>query len=214
MSEIGEQLALEGMEQVLLTPRQYAYARIRGRLPKSKEWPDWRCALIAKGMSIEEAAAVETRPDAASVAASKWNRLPGVKREIAHEREIALAPVKMSAEAWWAKVKRLEAMAAGELPMVRTVVEMIPGQDGEGKEKLLTRQVTFETYYETQLPVLSKAIEMQGKALSVFVDKTEVSGPNGGPILTEDAETNERRIKELLAKATPAKPGSGGAGGG
>ena len=99
--------------------------------------------------------------------------------------------------------------------MVRTVVEMIPGdEDAEGAKEPLTRRVTIENYYETQLPILGKAIEMQGKALSVFVDKTEVSGPGGGPILTETEEQNRARIEELLAKANPVKPGSGGSGGG
>lgn len=214
MSE-GEQLLLPGTEMVRLTAGQYAYARVRGRMPRSKEWPDWRCYLVAQGMDIDAAARADRNDHkGATVITARWNRIPGVKREIEHEREMALAPVKLTAEAWWAKVKRLEAMALGELPMVRTVVETILGEkDGDGEKMPPTRQVTFENYYETQLPVLSKAIEMQGKALSVFVDKTEVSGPGGGPILTEDAEANERRIKELLAKATP-RTGSGGAGGG
>jgi hypothetical protein len=201
---------------VRLTAGQYAYARVRGRMPRSKEWPDWRCYLVAQGMDIDAAARADRNDHkGATVITARWNRIPGVKREIEHEREMALAPVKLTAEAWWAKVKRLEAMASGELPMVRTVVELVPGdEDGEGKKELLTRKVTFETYYETQLPVLSKAIEMQGKALSVFVDKTEVSGPGGGPILTETEEQNRARIAELLAKANPAKPGSGGSGGG
>jgi hypothetical protein len=138
-----------------------------------------------------------------------------VRREIEHEREIALGPVKVTAEAWWAKVRRLEAMASGELPMIRTVVEMIPAEDADDDKAAPTRRVSIENYYETQLPVLSKAIEMQGKALSVFIDKTELTGPNGGPILTEDAEANRARIAELLDKAgiKPGKP-SGEASGG
>ena len=58
MSEY-DQLLLPGTEMVRLTAGQYAYARVRGRMPRSKEWPDWRCYLVSQGMDIDVAAAAD-----------------------------------------------------------------------------------------------------------------------------------------------------------
>jgi hypothetical protein len=66
-------------------------------------------------------------------------------------------------------------MAAGELPMVRTVVEF---QEVAGSEEKL-RVLQAEEYHETSLTALGKALEMAGRALGVFKDKTELSGPDG-----------------------------------
>lgn len=65
---------------------------------------------------------------------------------------------------------KLFELAAGELPLVRTVARV--DEDG-------TRHLLMEEYHETNLTAMAKALEMEGRALAVFKDKAELSGPDG-----------------------------------
>ena len=73
------------------------------------------------------------------------------------------------------------AMAAGELPQRRTVdTGAARWVEVEGlQSKIPNRVLAVEEFYETNLTALAKALEMQGRALSVFKDRQELSGPDG-----------------------------------
>ena len=45
--------------------------------------------------------------------------------------------------------------------------------------KVPERVLQVEEYVETNLTALGKALEMQGRALSVFKDRQELTGPGG-----------------------------------
>lgn len=178
----------------MLSEREYAYARVRGRMPVSKEWPNWKCYLLATGHDMDSITPADS--SRARTTSTRYNRLPGVKDEIAHERELYLGQIgRRDANAWWAKVERMEGMAEGRLPVVRTV-------------STPAGALVLESFHETNLTALGKALEMQGKALNVFVERTELTGANGGPLEMTDDARNNARIKELLALAGGAKANS------
>lgn len=80
---------------------------------------------------------------------------------------------------------KLFELAAGELPLVRTVVQV--DEDG-------TRNLTVEEYHETNLTAMAKALEMEGRALAVFKDKTELSGPDGAAAIQVTFVRAEERV--------------------
>lgn len=56
---------------------------------------------------------------------------------------------------------------------------------------------------EVKMHSQDKLIEMLGRHLGMFIDKKEISGPNGGPIETidkSDSAAVEARVNELIAK--------------
>lgn len=171
------------IQDMRITKRQFTYATIRGRMPAN--FADWKCKLMSDGLSDEEiegASKLVIRD--ATVAAWRWNQIPAVQAQIEYERSIALErrlaePVK----AWEAKLERLLAIAAGELPQVRTV------DTGKRRKKIVDEDVEIEArvldteeYHESNLPALAKVLEMQGRSLGIFKDKAEISGPNGAPL--------------------------------
>lgn len=81
---------------------------------------------------------------------------------------------------------KLFELAAGELPLVRTVVQV--DEDG-------TRNLTVEEYHETNLTAMAKALEMEGRALAVFKDKTELSGPDGAAAIQVTFVRAEERAR-------------------
>jgi hypothetical protein len=52
------------------------------------------------------------------------------------------------------------------------------GEDG-------SRNLLIEEYHETSLTALAKAVEMEGRALAVFKDRQELSGPDGAAAAIE-----------------------------
>lgn len=171
------QLVLAEMESYhRLTKQQHAYAVARGRLPTNI--PDWQCRLIADGWSEADIKAVgRKQSNAISANLAKWNAMPSVQAVIEYERAVALETrLAEPLRAWEARMERLLAMAAGELPQVRTVVQVVEDEQGTGPAE---RILTAEEYWESNLSAMAKALEMQGRALSVFRDRTELSGPDG-----------------------------------
>lgn len=172
-TEIPEQLEFRYAPSLRVTPGQYAYATVRGRMPET--FSDWQCKLIAEGWSEEGLKGV-TRKQSKEVASvtARWNRLPGVQAQIEYERAISLENrMAEPLRAWEARMEKLLALAAGELPQVRTIARATE----EGK-----RLLEEEEYRETNLTALAKALEMTGRALGVFKDKTELSGPDGAAL--------------------------------
>lgn len=179
---LGESESSE-TEVIRLTKHQYAYATIRGRMPTN--YADWRCRLLADGMTDEEIDATPRKriKEIASQTA-RWNRMASVQAQIDYERSIAIdsrlaAPIR----AWEARMEKLLAMAAGELPQVRSV------DTGKRRKKVVDEDVEIEArvldteeYHESNLPALAKVLEMQGRSLGLFKDRAEISGPNGSPL--------------------------------
>jgi phage terminase small subunit len=84
--------------------------------------------------------------------------------------------------------------------VIQTIVDTIerckqaePVRDREGNE---TGEYKFEPN------AVLKGAELLGKHLKMFTDKTELSGPNGGPIQTESRKLQDLPDDELLAIAT------------
>ncbi len=179
--EEGTQLEFGYAGHVRLTRQQYAYATVRGRMPDS--FSDWQCKLIAEGWDEARIKAV-TRKQSRELATitGRWNAIPAVQAQIEYERAIALETrLAEPLRAWEAQMRKYLAMAAGELPQVRSVDtgsvrwREEPGVAGRVPERVLT----VEEYQETNLTALGKALEMAGRALGVFKDRTELSGPDG-----------------------------------
>ncbi len=165
-----EQLEFGFAGHVRLTRHQYAYATIRGRMPES--FQDWQCKLLADGL---DEAVIKKMPRSdrnnASTIAGRWNAMPAVQAQIEYERSRAIdARLAAPLRAWEAKMAKLHALAAGELPLTRTVAIT----DKEGG-----RRLEVEEYFETNLTAMAKALEMEGRSLAVFKDKAEISGPDG-----------------------------------
>lgn len=165
-----EQLEFGFAGHVRLTRHQYAYATIRGRMPES--FQDWQCKLLADGL---DEAVIKKMPRSdrnnASTIAGRWNAMPAVQAQIEYERSRAIdARLAAPLRAWEAKMAKLHALAAGELPMTRTVAIT----DKEGG-----RRLEVEEFFETNLTAMAKALEMEGRSLAVFKDKAEISGPDG-----------------------------------
>ena len=180
-ANVPRQLSLASMEPFQLTKQQYAYAVTRGRLPASI--PDWQCKLIADGWEETAIKGVGRRQskDLAAVT-SRWNAIPAVQAQIEYERAIALETrLAEPLRAWEARMERLMAMASGELPQRRTVdTGLVTWVQVEGMQaKVPNRVLVVEEVCETNLSALAKALEMQGRALSVFKDRQELSGPDG-----------------------------------
>lgn len=178
-ADTPRQLVLEGTESYRMTKRQYAYAVVRGRMPASI--PDWHCRLIAEGWTDEDIKRV-TRKASNAICANLavWNAMPAVQAQIEYERAIALETrLAEPLRAWEARMEKLLSMAAGELPQVRTFAQVMQDEDGNA---LPERSLTIEEYYESNLAALAKALEMQGRALAIFRDRQEVSGPDGAQI--------------------------------
>lgn len=172
--DMGE-TALEQLEfgfagLVRLTRHQYAYATIRGRMPEAIR--DWQCKLIADGMDEAQMKTLSRRErNNVNSLVARWNAMPGVQAQIEYERARAIETrIAAPLRAWEAKMAKLHALAAGELPMTRTVAIT----DKEGG-----RRLEVEEYFDTNLTAMAKALEMEGRALAVFKDKAEISGPDG-----------------------------------
>ena len=175
MASVPDQLEFGFAGQLRLTRQQYAYATVRGRMPEN--FTDWQCKLLSDGWDEARIKTV-TRKQSRELATitGRWNAIPAVQAQIEYERALALETrLAEPLRAWEAQMRKYLAMAAGELPMVRTVVEYqeVPGS------KDTTRVLQAEEYHETSLTALGKALEMAGRALGVFKDKTELSGPDG-----------------------------------
>ena len=167
--------------QLRLTRAQYAYATVRGRLPES--FSDWQCKLIAEGWDEARIKTV-TRKQSKELATitGRWNAIPAVQAQMEYERAIALETrLAEPLRAWEAQMRKYLAMAAGEIPLVRTVdTGVVKWRDEPGMQtKVPERVLTVEEYQETNLTALGKALEMAGRALGVFKDRTELSGPDG-----------------------------------
>lgn len=179
--KVPRQLSLASVEPFQLTKQQYAYAVTRGRLPATI--PDWQCKLIAEGWDEAAFKGISRRQskDLAAIT-SRWNAIPAVQAQIEYERAIAMETrLAEPLRAWEARMERLMAMAAGELPQRRTVdTGAARWVEVEGlQSKIPNRVLAVEEFYETNLTALAKALEMQGRALSVFKDRQELSGPDG-----------------------------------
>jgi len=165
-----DQLEFGFAGQLRLTRQQYAYATVRGRMPQS--FTDWQCKLLSDGW---DEARIKTvlRKQSRELATitGRWNAMPAVQAQIEYERALSLETrLAEPLRAWQAKMAKLYAMAAGELPLTRTVTQI--GEDG-------SRNLLVEEYLETSLTALAKAVEMEGRALAVFKDRQELSGPDG-----------------------------------
>ncbi len=164
------QMAFHYSDEIRITKHQYAYATIRGQMPGS--FPDWQCKVLADGGSEADFKATTARQRRSlCTATGRWNAMPAVQAQIEYERSRAIetrlaAPLR----AWEAKMAKLHALAAGELPMTRTVAIT----DKQGK-----RILEVEEFFETNLTAMAKSLEMEGRALAVFKDRAEVSGPDG-----------------------------------
>lgn len=165
-----EQLEFGFAGHVRLTRHQYAYATIRGRMPEA--FGDWQCKLLADGMDGSQFKKLpRSERNKASAVAARWNSMPAVQAQIEYERSRAIdARLAAPLRAWEAKMAKLHALAAGELPMTRTVA-ITDKEEG--------RLLLVEEYFETNLTAMAKALEMEGRALAVFKDKAEISGPDG-----------------------------------
>lgn len=175
MASVPDQLEFGFAGQLRLTRQQYAYATVRGRMPES--FTDWQCKLLSDGWDEARIKTV-TRKQYRELATitGRWNAIPAVQAQIEYERALALETrLAEPLRAWEAQMRKYLAMAAGELPMVRTVVEL---QEVAGSDEKM-RVLQAEEYHETSLTALGKALEMAGRALGVFKDKTELSGPDG-----------------------------------
>jgi len=166
-----------------ITKRQFAYATMRGRMPST--CADWRCKCMADGLTDEEIDRFTQREiNAATATARNWNLIPAVQAQIDYERSVAIETrLKEPIRAWEAKLERLLAIAAGELPQVRTV------DTGKRKRKIVDEDVEIESrvldveeYHESNLQALAKVLEMQGRSLGIFKDRAEISGPGGTPL--------------------------------
>lgn len=180
-AESANQLEFGFAGHLRLTRAQYAYATVRGRLPES--FSDWQCKLIAEGWDEARIKTV-TRKQSKELATitGRWNAIPAVQAQIEYERAIALETrLAEPLRAWEATMRKYLAMAAGELPLVRTVdTGVVKWRDEPGTQvKVPERVLTVEEYQETNLTALGKALEMAGRALGVFKDRTELSGPDG-----------------------------------
>jgi len=179
--DLNQQLEMGFAGHLRLTRQQYAYATVRGRMPES--FADWQCKLLSEGWDEARIKTVSRKQskELATVTA-RWNAIPAVQAQIEYERAIALETrLAEPLRAWEAQMRKYLAMAAGELPMVRTVdtgVVMWRRQEGM-QTQIPERVLTEETYLETNLTALGKALEMAGRALGVFKDRTELSGPGG-----------------------------------
>jgi hypothetical protein len=140
---------------------------------------------MADGLTDEEMNAMSQREiNAATATARNWNLIPAVQAQIDYERSVAIETrLKEPIRAWEAKLERLLAIAAGELPQVRTV------DTGKRRKKIIDEDVEIEArvldteeYHESNLPALAKVLEMQGRSLGLFKDRAEISGPNGAPL--------------------------------
>jgi hypothetical protein len=166
---------------VRLTRQQYLYATTRGRLPGA--FSDWQCLILARGGTEEDFKGL-SRAEKQKLAATtaRWNAIPAVQTQIEYERAISLETrLAEPLRAWEARMQQYLAMAAGELPLVRTVdTGEVRWRDEPGMQaKVPERILRVEEYVETNLTALGKALEMQGRALSVFKDRQELSGPDG-----------------------------------
>lgn len=180
-SVVSNQLEFGFAGHLRLTRAQYAYATVRGRMPDS--FSDWQCKLIAEGWDEARIKTV-TRKQSKELATitGRWNAIPAVQAQIEYERAIALETrLAEPLRAWEAQMRKYLALAAGELPLVRTVdTGMVKWRDEPGMQvKVPERVLAVEEYQETNLTALGKALEMAGRALGVFKDRTELSGPDG-----------------------------------
>lgn len=164
------QMAFPYSNEIRITKYQYAYATIRGQMPGS--FPDWQCKVLADGGSEADFKATTARQRRSlCTATGRWNAMPAVQAQIEYERSRAIETrLAEPLRTWEAKMAKLHALAAGELPMTRTVAIA----DKQGK-----RTLEVEEFYETNLTAMAKALEMEGRALAVFKDKAEISGPDG-----------------------------------
>lgn len=179
------QMAFPYAAEIRLTKAQYGYATIRGRLPAS--FHDWQVKVLADGGSEADFKGV-SRQDRRQMTTvtGRWNAMPAVQAQIEYERTRAIdARLEAPLKAWEAKMAKLFELAAGELPLVRTVVQV--DEDG-------TRNLTVEEYHETNLTAMAKALEMEGRALAVFKDKTELSGPDGAAAIQVTFVRAEERV--------------------
>lgn len=71
--------------------------------------------------------------------------------------------------------------------------------DGQGEDKHIIGVNKKMKFYDK-----NKSLELLGKHLTLFTDKTEVTGPNNGPIQIDVADMSDEqidaRINELLSK--------------
>jgi hypothetical protein len=171
------------VQNMRITKRQYAYATVRGRMPAN--CADWKCKLLADGWTDEEIeGASKSEISYAITATWRWNKIPAVQAQIEHERSVAIeARLQEPIRTWEARMEKLLAMAAGELPQVRSV------DTGKRKKKIVDEDVEIEArvldteeYHESNLQALAKVLEMQGRSLGLFKDRAEISGPGGAPL--------------------------------
>lgn len=185
MTTQPQQTAFPWAGHVRLTRQQYLYATTRGRMPGS--FHDWQCLILARGGSEEEFKGFgRAEKQRLAAVTARWNAIPAVQAQIEYERAISLETrLAEPLRAWEARMERFLALAAGELPQVRTVDtgEVRWREDPETREKVPQRVLQVEEYVETNLTALGKALEMQGRALSVFKDRQEVTGADGAPAI-------------------------------
>lgn len=164
-----------------LTRKQYEYATTRGRMPAT--FTDWQCLALVMGKTEADFKDLKTGTKKSyMVATARWNGMPAVQAQIEYERAISLKTrMAEPLRAWEARMEKLLAMAAGEMPQTRTVdTGVVRWRKEEGMQaEVPERILTTELYVETNLPSLSRALEMQGRALAIFKDKQEISGPDG-----------------------------------
>ncbi|MBP8283092.1 MAG: hypothetical protein KAX46_04165 [Chromatiaceae bacterium] len=186
------QMAFSYAAEIRITKHQYAYAAIRGRLPVA--FPDWQCKVLADGGCEADFKATTVRQRRAlCTVTARWNARPAVQVQIEYERARAIETrLAEPLRAWEAKMAKLHALAAGELPMTRTVA-IVDKEEG--------RQLLVEEFFGTNLTAMAKALEMEGRALAVFKDKAEISGPDGAAaiqVLFVKPEKGYREAPESL----------------
>lgn len=90
--------------------------------------------------------------------------------------------------AWEAKIAKMFELAAGELPLVRKIVQV---------DEVGNRHLLVEEYHETNLTAMAKALEMEGRSLAVFKDKTELSGVDGAAAIQVTFVRADERAMEV-----------------
>lgn len=71
-------------------------------------------------------------------------------------------------------------------------------QKGQAIVDPVTGEVTIAPVWEFDSPGALRANELLGKHLKIFTEKTELSGPNGGPIQLEPVRPREKVLADLL----------------
>lgn len=113
------------------------------------------------------------RPDgAAAKCASKYVKRPAVASALQESRAKAAREAGIELTEFHAGLRLLHGQASGQIPVRKTLVMAHKGE-------ILTEDADV---YEPNMAASGKALEMMGKSLGVFIDRTELTGRDGQPL--------------------------------